>query len=311
MKKHIVLLWLFFLFPLPGFGLEPGTSGADILKVPIGVRPAALGGTYAAFGDDVYVIGYNPAGLAGVSKYSLGVDHIEGFGGVGTESLSLAIPTQDYGNIGGQFIFRHMPTIQNSLATDPPINANDFVLTVADAQQFGKIAIGGAFKTVFSNLGEKQAFTQAIDLGVKVQFFETDFAFVAQNIGPAVQFQPVTPGNSQTKDPLPLTFRLGLSRPIIVSPASTLLASVEAFNVRDEGTQASIGIEYWHRSILAIRVGYRASDSGNLAGGFSAGAGLRYNLGKLEYEFGYAWRPSQVSSTFIANSHIFGLLFWY
>jgi len=287
--------------------LEPGTSGADILKVPVGVRPAALGGTYSAFGDDVYVMGFNPAGLSRVTKYSVGLDHVQGFGDVQIESLSLAVPTKDYGNFGGQIIFRHLPTIQNALATDPAVDASDLVVTIADAQQFGKVAIGGSFKTIFSSLGDKQAFTQAFDVGMKVQFFDTDFALVAQNIGPAVQFQP----NPQGSDPLPLTFRLGMARPIIVSPASTLLASVELMNVRDEGTQASFGVEYWHRSVIAIRAGYRLSDQGNLAGGFSAGAALRNNLGKLEYEIGYAWRPAPVSSSFIANSHIFGLLFWY
>jgi hypothetical protein len=286
---------------------EPGTSGADVLKVPIGVRPAALGGTYSAFGDDVYVMGFNPAGLARVSKYSLGLDHVQGFADAQVESLSVAIPTKNYGNIGAQVVFRHLPPIQNVLATDPILTVTDLVVTIADAQQFGKVAIGGAFKTIVSSLGSKQAFTQAVDLGIKVQILDTDFAAVVQNVGPDVQFQP----DSQGQDPLPLTFRIGIARPLIVSPSSTLLAGIEGMSVRDEGMQASVGMEYWHRSLLAIRAGYRFSDLGNLNGGFSAGAAIRTNLGKLEYEIGYAWRPSPVSSSFIANSHVFGLLFWY
>lgn len=308
MKSFLFCILPVLLFPFVLWAAEPGTTGADILKIPIGVRPAALGGAYSAFGDDVYVIGYNPAGLARVSKYSLGIDHIEGFANVQVESLSVALPTQNYGNFGAQVVFRHMPTIQNTLATDPAINANDFIVTFADAQQFGKVAVGGAFKTVVSTLGEKQAFTQAVDLGFKIQLFDTDFALVAQNIGPGVQFQP---SDSSSTDPLPMTFRLGVARPLIVSPASTFLVSAEAFNISDEGNQLAFGLEYWHRSVLAIRAGYRFTDAGNLEGGFSAGAALRYNIGKLEYEIGYAWRPAQVSSDFIASSHLFGLLLWY
>ncbi len=302
-----LFLFLLFFVPVRLLGQDAGTTGADLLKSPIGVRPAALGGTYAAFGDDVYVIGYNPAGLSRVSKYSLGLDHVEGFAGVETEALSVAVPTQNYGNIGGQLIFRHMPPISNTLATDPPVNVSDYLLTVADAQQFGAIAVGGALKTLYSVLGDKQAFVEALDLGFKVQLLETDIALVAQNIGPAVQYQP----SDGSQDPLPLTFRLALSRPLIVSPTSTLLSSVEGFYVQGEGNQASVGVEYWHRSILALRVGYRFSDPNNLNGGFSAGAGLRYNLGKLEYELGYAWRPSQISSSFITSTSLFGLLLWY
>jgi hypothetical protein len=308
MKRcFFTVLLMLFVVPSLLWAQDAGITGADILKIPIGVRPAALGGTYSALGDDVYVMGYNPAGLARVSEYSLGIDHIEGFADVEIESLSLAIPTKNYGNLGAQIVFRHMPDIQNALATDPTISASDFVLTFADGQQFGKIAVGGAFKTIVSTLGEKQAFTNAIDLGFKIQLWDTDFAAVVQNLGPSVQFQP----NPQASDPLPLTFRLGAARPLIVSPDSTLLAAVEVFNVLDEGSQASVGVEYWHRSILAIRAGYRFSDSGDLEGGFSAGAALRYNIGKLQYEIGYAWRPAQVSSSFIASSNLFGLLLWY
>jgi hypothetical protein len=284
-----------------------GTTGADLLKAPIGVRPAALGGAYAAFGDDVYVIGYNPAGLARVTKYSLGLDDGQGIANVETDSLSIAIPTQNYGNIGGQLIYREMPAIQNALATDPPVNVSDYLLTIADGQQFGAIAVGGALKTLYSILGNEQAFVEALDLGIKIQLLETDIALVAQNIGPAQHYQP----GDGSQDPLPLTFRLAFARPLIISPSATLLVSVEGFNVQGEGNQASFGTEFWYRSILALRVGYRLSDPNNLNGGFSAGLGLRYNLGRLEYELGYAWRPSQISPSFIASTNLFGILFWY
>jgi hypothetical protein len=306
-KFYLGLILCFYVTQMV-FAQDPGTSGADILKTPIGVRPAAMGGTYSAFGDDVYVIGYNPAGLARISKYSLGLDHIDGIAGVETEALSVAIPTHDYGNFGGQIIYQHMPDIQNTLATDPSIHVSDFVLTIADAQQFGAVAVGGALKTVFSTLGEKQALIEAIDIGIKFQLLQTDMAFVIQNVGPAVQYQPNTSGES---DPLPFTLRYGIARPLIVSPVSTLLAGAETFYVNDEGLQASMALEYWYRSILAFRAGYRFSDANNLSGGFSAGAGFRFTIGKLDGEVGYAWHPSSVDSNFLLNSNLFGLLLWY
>jgi hypothetical protein len=284
-----------------------GTTGADILKVPIGVRPTALAGAYSALGDDVYVIGYNPAGLARISQYSFGLDHVISYAGVEIDSLSVAVPTKDYGIFGGQIVLRLLPTIDNTLATDAPISASDVLFTIADAQQFGKVSVGGSLKAIYSNLGEKQAFTEAVDLGVKIELFDTDFAFAVQNIGPSVQYQP----NPEGQDPLPLTFRLGAARPLIVSPSSTLLASGEVFNVSDEGLQEAFGLEYWHRSIIAIRLGYRFSDAQNLQGGLTAGIALRYNLGKLEYELGFAWQPNAVSSDFVANTYSFGLLFWF
>ncbi len=306
MRKLFYLITLLLLTHQAG-AQSAGTTGADILKIPIGVRPTALGGAYSALGDDVYVIGYNPAGLARISQYSFGLDHVEGYAGVEVESLSVAVPTKDYGIFGGQLVYRHMPPIANTLATDPTVSASDVLFVIGDAQQFGKVSIGGSLKAIYSNLGDKQAFTEAIDLGFKVELLDTDFALAAQNIGPAVQYQP----NPQGSDPLPLTFRFGAARPLIVSPSSTLLASGEVFNVSDTGFQEAFGLEYWHRSIIAVRVGYRFTDAQNLQGGLTAGAALRYNLGKLEYELGFAWQPNSISSTFVTNTYTFGLLFWF
>ena len=305
--RKLIYLTTFLLLTGYSWAQSAGTTGADILEVPIGVRPAALGGAYSALGDDVYVIGYNPAGLARISQYSIGLDHIESYAGVEVESMSVAVPTKDYGIFGGQLVWRHMPDIANTLATDPVISASDVLFTIADAQQFGKISIGGSLKAIYSNLGEKQAFTEAVDLGFKIELLDTDFAASVQNIGPDVQYQP----NPQGSDPLPLTFRLGAARPLIVSPASTLLASAEVFNVSNEGFQEAFGLEYWHRSIIAVRLGYRFSDAQDLQGGLTAGAALRYNLGKLEYELGFAWQPNSISSTFVTNTYTFGLLFWF
>jgi hypothetical protein len=302
-----IYLAIFLALAGPLLAQSGGTSGADVLKVPIGVRSTALAGAYSALGDDVYVIDYNPAGLAKISQYSVGLDHVESYAGIEIESLSVAIPTRDAGIFGTQLVYRHMPTISNTLATDPSINASDVVFTVADAQQFGKVSIGGSLKSIYSTLGEKQAFTEAVDLGVKVELFDTDFAFAVQNIGPAVQYQP----DPQGQDPLPLTFRFGAARPVIVSPSSVLLASGELFNISDEGLQEAFAVEYWYRSILALRLGYRFSDSQDLQGGLTAGAALRYNLGKLEYELGFAWQPNTISNTFLTNTYTFGLLFWF
>lgn len=305
--RKVLYLAIFILLTGPLLAQSAGTTGADILKVPIGVRPTALAGAYSALGDDVYVIGYNPAGLAKISQYSFGLDHVESYAGIEIESISAAIPTKDYGIFGGQLVYRHMPTIDNTLATDPTISASDILFTVADAQQFGKVSFGGSLKSIYSNLGEKQAFTEAFDVGVRVEFFDTDFALAAQNIGPSVQYEP----NPQGQDPLPLTFRFGAARPLIVSPSSVLLASGEIFNISDEGLQEAIALEYWHRSIIAVRLGYRFSDTQDLQGGLAAGVALRYNLGKLEYELGFAWQPNAISQSFIANTYTFGLLFWF
>jgi hypothetical protein len=306
MRNHSVM-FLIFLTAGSVYAAGVGTSGGDLLKTPPGVRPSALAGTYASMGDDIYVIGFNPAGLSRVAKFSVGLDHVQGFGGIQTEALSVAIPTRKIGLVGAQLQFRHMSDIKNELAQDPPVRSADFLLTLATARHWGRWSAGVAFKTLYSTLAEKSGLANAFDLGGGFLWRGFQFSAVVQNFGTALKYQP----NAQEKDPLPLTFRLGVARTFFAKRQSVLLGAIEADHVRDEGFQQSVGLEYWHRTLIALRFGFRHGEMESLATGFSMGAAIRNGIGKVEYEVGYAWKPSRVDSGYTLNNHLFGLLVWY
>lgn len=308
-RPSLFLLAVLLLLGSPRFGTSggSGTTGADILKLSPGVRPAALAGVYSGLGDDAYVLGFNPAGLARVAKISVGLDHREGFAGVRLESLSAAVPTRRHGVLGLQALFRHLPIIRNDLASDPPVEAYDLVFTLGNARRFGRVAIGGAFKTVVSKLAEKQALTSALDLGATLQAGTLALAAGVQNVGPDVRFEP----NPQGKDPLPVAVRVGVARPIWVKPTSALIVGAEALHRHAEGFQGALGAEYWHRSLVALRAGWREGEGESLEYGPAFGAAVRHRIGRLESEVGYAWRPARVQEGFHLDTHLFGLLLWY
>jgi hypothetical protein len=258
-------------------------------------------------GDDIYVIGFNPAGLTRVAKFSVGVDHVQGLSDVQTEALSVAVPTRQLGILGVQFQFRHMPDINNALASDPVVKSADYLLTLAAAHQWGRYSGGVAFKTLYSVLAEKRALANALDIGGGALWKGIQFSAVAQNIGTTVKYQP----NAQGQDPLPMTFRLGASSTFIATRQAVLLGGVEADHVRDEGFQQSVGVEYWHRTLIALRAGYRHGAIDSLSTGFSLGAAIRNGIGRVEYELGYTWKPSHADSGYTLNNHLFGLLVWY
>src|SRR5258708_39185742 len=54
-----------------------GTTTADILKINQGTRPAGMGGSYTAMGDDAYSANYNPAGLFYIKSFQLVVLHFD------------------------------------------------------------------------------------------------------------------------------------------------------------------------------------------------------------------------------------------
>jgi hypothetical protein len=49
--------------------------GALYLRVPLGARPAALGGAFCAMADDATAIGWNPAGLARLRRNEVSLTH--------------------------------------------------------------------------------------------------------------------------------------------------------------------------------------------------------------------------------------------
>jgi len=305
--KRVLLSFALLLSAYGAQAAGPGTSGGDLLKTPPGVRPSALAGTYASMGDDIYVIGFNPAGLSRLAKFSIGLDHIQGYADIQTEGLSVALPTRKVGLLGFQLQYRHMPDISNELATDPPVKASDLLFTIATARQWGRWSAGVAFKTLYSTLAEKNALANAFDLGGGYLWRGIQFSLVAQNLGTAMKYQP----NAEGEDPLPITIRLGASKTIFAKRQSVFLGAIEADHVRDEGFQQAVGLEYWHRTLLALRAGYRRGDEDSLANGFALGAAIRNGIGRVEYEVGYCWKPSHADDGYTLNNHLFGLLVWY
>src|SRR4051812_32695971 len=55
---------------------QAGTEGASFLDIPVGGRPAALGGAYAAQAFDAYAPVYNPAGLGFLQRNELAGMHL-------------------------------------------------------------------------------------------------------------------------------------------------------------------------------------------------------------------------------------------
>ncbi len=59
-----------------------GKYGADFLCIPVGARPAAMGGAFTALADDATSFYWNPSGLAEVKYASLHFDHVPIFDGL-------------------------------------------------------------------------------------------------------------------------------------------------------------------------------------------------------------------------------------
>lgn len=291
MKKGLVLL---AFCALANAAFAGGETGADVLKARPSARAAAMGEAYAALGDDLGVMAYNPAGLALIKGPSLSFLHFAQVAGVSTENISYAHPLS-FGTLGVGLLFRNQPDIANPLATDAPVSAWDLVLGASYAGRPGKwltelperLAVadfGLNIKYVRSHLSRFDADTFAIDAGLRAELGEGLIGGVSVlNMGPPIKFIDVA-------DPLPATLLLGVSRAFDPIAGNRISLAVDMETPLQGALRLHFGAEDWLGDSFALRAGYLL-DNGESLNGFTAGFGVRLIQEGLVFNLDYALRP--------------------
>lgn len=311
-RKTIALFCLAFGLAASASAGGPGTTGADILKVTLGARPAALGGAYGAVGGDVQAVLFNPAALATVSAPDAVFQHYIGLEEICYELLGYGQPVKGLGVVGGAVAWRHMPSIDNPGAPDDPVLANDVVaafgLSSGLENILGRIgrgwSVGAAGKIIYSSLREAHAVGAALDAGVfwteRVFAVPVAFSAAVQNAGTSLTF-------IEAADPLPLTGRLGASAQYPSAGPHRGLLAAEWSYTRESGAQTSLGAEYALADLLFVRAGYVWMGADNL-GGPAAGLGVAFNTGAFRARMDYTYRPQLWNGwDSIASNHLLSL----
>jgi hypothetical protein len=271
-----------------------GTTGADILNARTSARAAALGEAYSALGYDVTALGYQPASVASLKSSSISFLHYSEVESVNIEDLAYAQPF-DFGVLDGTVVYRGQPTINNTFATDAPVNAYDVVVGIGWAgrassyldflpSSLQEADAGVSLKYVDSQLGAFNAWTVAADLGLRMPIGEGLIGSVSLlNLGPGMKFIAVT-------DPLPSTLVGGISRSFdpIFSNQFNLAVDME-YPFQSE-LRMHVGLEDWLGKSLAIRSGY-ILDSQQSLNGFTFGLGVKLDQEGLLFALDYAMRP--------------------
>lgn len=286
--KAAVMLSL--LLPLAP-GLSRASETAAFLKVGVGARALGMGGAYTAIANDVNAIGWNPGGLAGLSKRELGIMDAELTNDIRLDFLGYAQPLS-YGTIGVGALRLSQGTIETR-DENGKLNGSYTAADTAVTLSYGaKLWMGGQLgatvKVVQSQIANASAQTYAVDIGGMQQLALRGpgvpiVAFAVQNLGPGMKFLDQT---SQ----LPLTATLGLGYRL---PAGMTLALDYRQRPYSHTSELSIGTEYALFSNFALRGGYGSTQSqarataasGGAAAlnGVSMGFGVRLNNYTLDY----------------------------
>jgi hypothetical protein len=325
-----LLLALLLLVPAGRVRAGAGVAGADVLKIPVEARGWGLGTAYSAIADDVGAMAYNPAGMASSGERELRLTYLRMLEGSNFESVLVGWPLGRWGTVGGLFVFRQVPEINNKGEFADPtlfqdafnysgVSVSDSVAGLYLAGRFSHLlpgvkwispyAFGIGLKTVTQHIGTYHASGTALDLGVRASFDVIRFAAALQNIGGGFTF----PGTIEAEaDAMPQLARLAVAVVPFEDASASLTFALEDtsyLGVTSDQKFASgtvkaseslnllgFGVEYWRLKKMGVRLGYvqpwgDGADTYASARGLTVGMTFRLFTRLLAYQLDFAYRP--------------------
>ena len=260
-----------------------GTEGASFLDIPVGGRPAALGGAYTALASDAYAPVYNAGGLAFVPTAQLSGMHLDFAGMGGYEFVSFVHPFGALDGLGVSAQYFHADVTNALDANANPIGSvSSHYGAYSLAYGHGvteNFSLGAALKVIDARIADVSASAVAGDAGALYRVNERlTLAAAAANLGGRLKFL-------QQGDRLPEEYRAG----ILYSPLPSLSLVTDAAYDRTGLFSGRFGAEWRPVGMIALRAGYRTQTTQQLSpiAGLTTGVGLQV----FGQRFDYAWVP--------------------
>jgi len=293
-----IFLWACQFLQLT-YGSDAGTTGANFLKIGIGPRAAGMGEAQVAVCNDVTSVFWNPAGLARTDSQEASFVYSLWFEDIKLQYFGYAYPHSTLGTFAGSINYLSMGKIEGYRADGAKageVKAYDLSGILSYGRKLAYGIDGGInLKFIQEKLEEESSFAFGIDIGVigslgrwlRVKGLEELTCGInLQNLGSKVKFQKEA-GNL----PLNLKFGVGITKEVLGDP---LTVAIDGNIPNDNGFYGSLGIEYWVRDLIGLRLGYKSGQ--DLGNGLSFGGGIKVNIFQLDYalvhcgELGYTHR---------------------
>jgi len=302
-----------------------GTSGALILKMPVGARAAAMGGAFVGMSGDITSVFWNPAGVASLKGQQADFEYSSSFGNISHSFLAGSIPISDEYTLAASLVSLSTGSIPLTTLLDQngtsgaTFSASDLVLGLTFAGNLtDKFSFGITGKYVRTGFYNLYASGLAFDVGTlyRTDFYGMTFGINIANLGTEEQYSgsgllfPLTVNDPQSGNPLPsaqyptvnatlptnqfslpLLFRAGASIDLLGQVAGVkdqkLNVAADFVTYSDYPETVQLGAEYWWEDLVAVRAGYEFF---NNVYNFSAGVGLRYETGTFIGTINYAFQ---------------------
>jgi len=328
-KKVFIIAIILFLLAgqvFAGGDRRKGSAGAPELRIPIGSRATALGGSVIADVQGLESIYWNPAGassIRGVEAMFSYLDYIADmtftFGAVGINLQGIGVLgfSARLLNIGDIVVTREdMP-----MGTGEILNPSFATLGVSFARQMtDRIFFGTSLN--FINEQVSHVSTRGICMDFGFQYIPglirgLKLGVVVKNIGPNLRFSGSDLNHTASLETqltgaerkqfrsvledfeLPSYFQIGLSMSPIETENSKVNVNASFRNNNFIEDEMMAGVEYVYNDMIFIRGGYSSSKQAEYLYGPSFGAGFKYTLGLNTFYFDYSF--AQTSKYFNSN----------
>jgi len=277
---------------------EPGSSGFTFLRLGNGARAGGMGEAFTAVADDATSIYWNPAGMAAVEEVELNLTHNEWLMGIRFEQATVV--NEMWGGAAGlSFTGLYYGSLDRygeypSLTPDGTFSPYDLALSLGYARDIiPNVALGAAFKIIYSKIDFESATGYAFDLGVThmTKIEGLTLAAAMLNLGPQTSFV-------EEKFYPPFQLRLGGAYEMNKEALrGGLILAADVVFPNDNDAKVHFGLEYAYQRLLMLRFGYK---SGYDVQGATMGAGIVWK----SLRFDYAFMPIDYE---LGDSHRFSL----
>ncbi|MCK5241039.1 PorV/PorQ family protein [bacterium] len=294
MKKALITMIAMIVIIFSGGVLWAEQTNYDIgkvvapeLKLGLGARPVALGEAYVALADDLNATAWNPAGLSRITGAQAGFMHNIFIQETLLEYVAFAYQLFPGAGLGANVFYFNYGSIKkvDFDGVVPEVvgefNPSALILSLGYGQQvLETLSLGATVKYYSQNIDTKNYSAVVFDIGGLLQtgVEKLTIGLAVQNLGAQVA------GKN-----LPMNVKAGAAYgiPILMNSGDSwnVLLDVNVPFGDTNYSSANIGTEYWYNNMIAVRVGYKIKDAGELGGvtGLTAGLGAKLSVINLDY----------------------------
>jgi hypothetical protein len=318
--KILIALVILALWAMPaeaGSDLKIGTSGAQHLRIPVGSRGTAMGGSAVAYTSGIDALFWNPAGAADIlgtdvlvsrRKYiaDIDIDYVVGaqqVGDAGVIAVTAKILSMDD---------EMVTTVDQPDGTGQTFGSSFSVVGLSYARTLtDRVDLGASGNFVYEKIADQTATGLAFDIGVRYDpgWNNLVFGAVIKNLGPKMRYDgrgfnwdtrtgddpnslPHTTRTESASFEIPSYVQIGAAYKLYEQEKSVVhvTSAFQSNNFSEDEYQ--LGAEYGLDGKFFLRGGYSISDQENYIYGFSFGAGVALDIGDTAVNFDYAWAES-------------------